>query len=200
MELDPKCSFGLLANDTEIHVSPPPKVIPRFGSVMDQEPVTISSVLSQLLDRYLPKPVPERPSPPTTLRLRVLPVEDPAFFLSLAAEIQDGLLMQPYMAFISSDAQLYKDGIRDCVGSIRSDLQISYFSIVFVQERHDWPVFADTIYLSETVIRQLKLNVKQRVDVVFQVENVANLCDSITFYTFVMVGVDVHFFFHLSFS
>ena len=183
MEIEPKCPFGLLANDTEIHISPP-KVVERSGSVMNQEKTTIASVLAQLLEQYLPKIVPEKPSPHIAANLRVLPIEDPKLFLSMTAETHKGLVMQPYMAFLSKVHEPLENSHN--IGCIYMGNECSYFNIVYVEDRHDGPIFEDAVYLTDTLIRQLKLNWNQRVEVVSQSN--ATQCDGITFYTFVQVN------------
>ena len=186
VELDPKETTGLLAPDTEIHVCPP-KAKPHVGPVVDHKVSSLKSVLSHLLNHHFPKTLEKCVS--TVIELRVLPVEEKEIFHKLALEDNANVIMQPYQAFLSHTYKSNFDKTQDCIGSIQYQDRTSYFNIHFVESSYNWPIYPNAIYLSETVVRQLNLNLKQRVQVVVQTDDPPNRCDGISFYTFVQVVV-----------
>jgi hypothetical protein len=146
---------------------------------------SLKSVLSHLLDLQFPK-TPEKCSS-ISLELRVLPVEKREIFHKLALGFDSNVIMQPYQAFLSKTHKSTFDKTQYWIGSIQNQDRVSYFNIHFVESSHNWPIYPNAIYLSETVIRQLNLNLKQRVQVVLQTDDPPNRCESISFYTFVQV-------------
>jgi hypothetical protein len=174
----------LLATDTEIHVCPP-KPKPHVGPVVDNQLSPLKSILSHLLNHHFPKTQEKCPS--TVVELRVLPVEEKETFHKLALKENANVVLQPYQAFLSKTHKSTFDKTQDCIGSIQNKERTSYFNIHFVESSHNWPIYPNAIYLSEIVIRQLNLNLKQRVQVVVQTDDPPNRCDSISFYTFVQV-------------
>lgn len=187
VELEPKATVGLLAPDTEIHVSPP-KPQPRIGPVLDHKKATsFKSILSQLLNQHLPKNISNNQSNDSiSIQLRVLPVEDKENFHQLTSHVE--LIMQPYAAFLSNVHLGAVAKFQDYIGRIRNGERTSYFSIHFVETSKDFPIFSNAIYLSEAIIRQLKLNLKQRIEVLIQDDNPPNRCDTLNLYTFVQVS------------
>lgn len=184
MEVEPKCAVGLLVNDTEVHVSPP-RVQPSLGEVNSPKNTTFSSIITQILKSYKPAcgPVPIlKPK----LSFRALPIEDPEKFHSLAAEINPAIVKQPYMAYISAVHQYLFKEIQNCIGFIEHEQHKSFFNVNLIQSR-DFPIFTDAIYLSDCLIKQLKLQLKMRIEVAVGLDAQETRCDNIFFYTFVQV-------------
>lgn len=55
MDLEPSCAVGVLASDTEIHITPP-KLKPLVPSELTTEKYSVASVLSQILQQFSHKP------------------------------------------------------------------------------------------------------------------------------------------------
>ncbi|KAK4022478.1 hypothetical protein OUZ56_007940 [Daphnia magna] len=182
IELEPKEPVALLAADTEVHVCPP-KAQPHIGPVVDHQLSSLKSVLLNLLNQRFPK-TPEKLTS-TALELRVLPVEEKDTFLKLALAENPDIVMQPYQAFLSNVHCCMFEKNQNYVGSIQNHERISYFTIHFVESSKNWPIYSNAIYLSEAVIRQLSLNVKQRTQVLVQLDDPPNRCEDVSFYTFV---------------
>lgn len=185
MSVEPNCAVGMLMNDTEIHVAPP-KVQPSEGEISLKKTLTFSSIFSQILHNYKPncENVSEERKP--KLNLRALPIEDPEKFLSLAAEINPGIVKQPYMAYISNVYHHLSEKIQNCIGVIENEHVKSYCSINLIQSK-DFPVFQDAIYLTDCLMKQLRLQVKQKVKVIISVNDLMVQCDKVCFYTFLRV-------------
>lgn len=192
VELEPKEPVALLAADTEVHVCPP-KAQPHIGPVVDHQLSSLKSVLLNLLNQRFPK-TPEKLTS-TALELRVLPVEEKDTFLKLALADNPDIVMQPYQAFLSNVHCCMFEKNQNYVGSIQNHERISYFTIHFVESSKNWPIYSNAIYLSEAVIRQLSLNVKQRTQVLVQLDDPPNRCEDVSFYTFVEVISRVFFVF-----
>ena len=187
-ELEPKCSVGVLAPNTEIHISPPvPK--PVVQPVDNRQRASISSFLHELSKSLLKtnaeKPVREFSC---SARLRVHPIENEGAFFKTCSG--DGTVLQPYLAFLSKNvmASLNLKSTQKCVGRIRNEDRTTYFTVVFVDTDGDCrQLNPSAVYLSNSTILQLKLNIKQRVMVEFEGERIRNHVNGITFYTFVNV-------------
>ena len=123
----------------------------------------------------------------TVLELRVLPIDDRELFHKSVLETSPNMVLQPYTAFLSNiHRKMFKE-IQDCIGHIQNKDCISYFSLHFLENSTDLPIYPNAIYLSDVIIRQLKLNLKQRIQVTVQIDNPPSQCDGINFYTFVQV-------------
>ena len=172
----------MLATDTEIHVSPP-KVQPKIGPLVDHQMSAFRTILTQILER-LPKPQ-IKTQPSVSVQLRILPIEDAEFFLKQAHENYPDMVIQPYIAFVSkTHTETLLGQVEDYIGCIRNDDRTSYFTLIFVESSQQFPIYPDAIYLSAAVIRQLRLNLKERVEVLFHVDNPPTRCESINLYTF----------------
>lgn len=188
VELEPKGIVGLLAADTEIHINPP-KPKPRVGPLVDHKKQSLKTILSQLLTQHLPETTSDQLKANTVLELRVLPVEDNEMFHQLALESNPEMVMQPYTAFLSNKVyRPVRQQIQNYIGCIQNGERSSYFTVNLVKNSQKFPIFSNAIYLSEALIRQLKLNVKQRIEVLIQTDDPPIRCDSVSFYTFVQVS------------
>lgn len=179
---------GLLATDTEIHVSPP-KPSPRSGPILSDKPKTIKDVLANLLHHYGPKPIsPQQPLNIVPIKLipRVLAIED-ELFRSLVDEGKREWVLQPYLAVMSENDCPTPSKTDGYVGRIEHEQRVSHFSIIFSKGSQDWPIFPNTIYLTSTITRQLHLNLKNRFEVVVELDTSTDPCNNLTFYTFVQV-------------
>lgn len=184
VELESKEPVALLARDTEVHVCPP-KAQPHIGPIVDHQLSSLKSVLTNMLNQHFPKTSEKLIS--TALELRVLPVEEKDIFHKLALEDNPDIVVQPYQAFLSKVHDSIFEKNQYYVGSVQNHERISYFNIHFVESSQNFPIYPNAIYLSEAVIRQLSLNVKQRVQVLAQIDDPPNRCESVNFYTFVEV-------------
>lgn len=185
VELEPKETVGILATDTEIHVCPP-KVAHHVGPIVNPPLVSFKSVLSEILNQHIKKNPPENVLN-TVLKLRILPVEDRELFQKNALQNNPEIVMQPYSAFLSIvHREMFKD-IQDCIGRIQNEGRISYVSLHFLEDSKILPIHPNAIYLSEVIIRQLKLTLKQRIALNVQIDNPPSRCDGVNFYTFVQV-------------
>ena len=187
MEIDPRVTVGLLANDTEIHISPPtPKT--HVGPVTNHEKPSLKSIFANLLTQHLPKAPTEDSKHISHLELRVLPLEGNEMFHKLVMESSPDAIIQPYSAFLSDVHQQTFPDFKNCVGSIQHAERTSYFSVNFIKSSSSFPIFSNTIYLTEVLIRQLKLHIKQRYEVLVENDFPSTQCESLSFFTFVQVN------------
>ena len=180
--------------NTEIHVSPPVKMPTIAPSVDDHPTTTISSMLRQLATHFLPvptiKPVKEFR---TSVILRVHSVSCKGNFRKFLEKHGD-IIPQPYQAFVSKEHNSLSDpSLQYCVGCIRKDDRVCYFTVIFVGDNENWRPNRNAIYVSDNIVQQLKLNIKQRVTVQLDDNFHRNRVDSLTFFTFLNVCVAVLF-------
>ena len=100
-----------------------------------------------------------------------------------------GITCQPYTALISRKNGIYCKETENLIGRIRNENITSYFNVIFIEDKEEKFISQNTIYLTSSLIQQLNVDVKQRVDVDLQLY--MNLkpkpCESIKFYTFCKV-------------
>lgn len=179
--MEPECLFGVLQTDTEIHVGPPLK--PTGSNILTPEKSSFRSIISNLLDQYVSKSFTESSSH-HCLRLRVHPIHESESLKNFMEK--NGIICQPYTALIPRENAICYREDKKWIGKISNGDTISYFNVIFVENKEDYFFSPNTVYLTSSLIQQLNLDIKQRVDVDLQTHT--NLkqqqCDNIRFYTF----------------
>ena len=120
----------------------------------------------------------------------MLVIEDELFRNLVEESNSRKWVLQPYIAIMSESDCPTPEKTDGFIGHIENEHRVSHFSIIFSVGSQKYPIFPNTIYLTNTIIRQLQLNLKQRVDVFVQSDTCSSdLCDVnlLTFYTFVQV-------------
>ncbi len=109
-----------------------------------------------------------------------------------AKDQQDGVVVQPYLAFVAKEHYpIFEDqsSTLSCMGCVRNGEIVCYFTVVLVPEDSDRVINRNAVYLSDSVIRQLKLSIKQCVVVQLDAQFRRNRIDGITFYSFANVSL-----------
>lgn len=179
---------GFLTNDTEIHVAPPLAKAHTAPLMYDQRP-SLKSIFLKILNQHLHKSTTEHIiEEMTSLKLRILPIEEKETFHRLAMEINSDNIIQPYTAFISDIHQPpFHNGSENWIGSITHAERTSFFSVNFVKCSQTFAIFPNAIYLTDILLRQLKLHIKQHTAVILDNDSPPTLCESLSFFTFVQV-------------
>ena len=189
VQMEPECSAGMLETDTEIHVSPPVK--PINNKILAKEKPSLHSIISTLLDQFVRKPITENVNE-YRVRLRILPIHESETFKKFLEK--HGIFCQPYTVFIPKNSNICCKETDNWIGRIENEgsikMEKSYFNVVFVDNKEEWLVSKEnTVYLTNCLIRQLSLNIKQHVNVDLQMYSkpMQPLCENIKFYTFCQV-------------
>jgi len=123
------------------------------------------------------------------VRLRILPIHESETFKKFLEK--HGIFCQPYTVFIPKNSNICCKETDNWIGRIENEgsikMEKSYFNVVFVDNKEEWLVSKEnTVYLTNCLIRQLSLNIKQHVNVDLQMYSkpMQPLCENIKFYTF----------------
>ena len=182
--MEPECFYGMLQTDTEIHVGPPVKQF--VNTILTPEKNSFQSIISNLLDQFVRKPLAES-SNHHRVRLRVHPINESENFKDFMEK--HGVFCHPYMALVLKENSICCKETENWVGRIKNGDTTSYFNVVFIENEGEWVFLQNTIYLTNSLIQQLNVDIKQRVDVDLLIYPTPKQpqCESIKFYTFCKV-------------